>query len=320
MTRPHRVVFLTFPGTKMLDVTGPAEVFADANLHGARYSLSYVSPDGGNVITTVGTPLVTEAASSALESGTIDTLVVAGGECLVDEPIPEDLVRTARELAERSLRVASVCTGAFILAEAGLLDQRRATTHWMHTDRLAREHPEITVLPDALFTQDGPIFTSAGVSSGIDLALALVNADHGEDLARAVSRGLVVYMQRTGGQSQFSAALRWPSPTAPGLRKAVDAVTTDPGAEHSVGSLAALVNVSERHLTRLFKAELNLTPSKFLENVRLDSAKALLDAGHTVTETARLAGFGSDENLRRSFTLRYGLAPSQYRGRFHSAR
>ena len=320
MPRNHRVVFLAFPGAKMLDVTGPAEVFADANLHGAQYSLSYVSPGGGNVLTTVGTPLVTEAASSAVESGPIDTLVVAGGECLVDQPIPEELIATARELADRSHRVASVCTGAFVLAKAGLLNERRATTHWLHTDRLAREHPEINVLPDALYTQDGPVFTSAGVSSGIDLALALVNADHGEELARNVSRGLVVYMQRAGGQSQFSAALRWPSPATPGLQKAVDAVTSDPGAEHSVGSLAALVNVSERHLTRLFKAELNLTPSKFIEHVRLDSAKALLDAGHTVTETARLAGFGSDENLRRSFTLRYGLAPSYYRGRFNTAR
>lgn len=320
MSRAHRVVFLVFPGAKMLDVTGPAEVFADANLHGAQYSLSYVSPHGGNVPTTVGTPLVSEAASSSLESGPIDTLVVAGGECLVEQPIPDDLIATARELAEHSHRVASVCTGAFVLARAGLLNGRRATTHWLHTDRLARDYPEVTVLPDALYTQDGPVFTSAGVSSGIDLALALLTADHGESLARNVSRGLVVYMHRTGGQSQFSAALRWPSPDSPGLQKAVDAVTSDPGADHTVGSLATLVNVSERHLTRLFKAELNLTPSKFIENVRLDSAKALLDAGHTVTETARLAGFGSDENLRRAFTLRYGLAPSHYRGRFKSAR
>lgn len=208
MAHSHNVVFLTFPGVKMLDVTGPAEVFSDANLHGAQYSLSYVSPSGGNVLTTVGTPLVTEAASSALKSGPIDTLVVAGGECLVDEPIPENLIATARELADRSHRVASVCTGAFLLAKAGLLDGRRATTHWLHTDRLSREHPEINVLPDALYTQDGPVFTSAGVSSGIDLALALVNADHGEALARNVSRGLVVYMQRAAGLGQ-GAVGRW---------------------------------------------------------------------------------------------------------------
>jgi transcriptional regulator GlxA family with amidase domain len=209
--------------------------------------------------------------------------------------------------------VASVCTGAFILAAAGLLDGRRATTHWQHAEALARAYPGIAVQPDAIYVADGGVYTSAGVCSGIDLALALVEADHGPDLARAVARSLVVYMQRPGRQSQFSAPLRTPVLRQPALRAAVEAVSADPGAEHTLASLASVANVSPRHLGRLFAAQLNITPAQFIEQMRLEAAKSLLDAGYNVTETARLGGFGSPETFRRSFTRRFGIPPGRYR-------
>jgi transcriptional regulator GlxA family with amidase domain len=318
MTAAHEVLFVVFDGVKMLDVTGPAEVFAEANRFGAHYRLTYVSPTGRDVTTSIATRLPAEPASELPSSSapTRTTLLVAGGDRLPREAIDRDLTGTVLTLRRRADRVASICTGAFILAAAGLLDGRRATTHWLHAERLARAYPKVTVHHDALFVRDGGIYTSAGVSSGIDLALALVESDHGAELTREVARSLVVYMQRPGGQSQFSAPLSWPSPSIPGLRAVVEAVCTDPGADHSASSLAALAAVSPRHLARLFKAELDTTPARFVEQVRLDTAKSLLDAGHTVTETARLAGFGSDETLRRAFTTKFGLSPSYYRGRF----
>jgi transcriptional regulator GlxA family with amidase domain len=328
---PHDVLFVVFDGVKMLDVTGPAEVFAEANRFGANYRMAYVSPTGHDVATSIGARLPAGTAaelgppdSGPPDSGSPDsrrgiartTLLVPGGDRLPHEPAGTGLTELVLLLNSRAHRIASICTGAFVLAAAGLLDGRRATTHWLHADRLARAYPRISVHHDALYVKDGTIYTSAGVSSGIDLALALVESDHGAELAREVARSLVVYMQRPGGQSQFSAPLSWPSPALPGLRAVVDAVCTDPAADHSARSLAALAAVSPRHLARLFKAELDTTPTRFIEQVRLDAAKSLLDAGHTVTDTSRLSGFGSDESLRRAFTNKFGLSPSYYRGRF----
>ncbi|WP_078864915.1 MULTISPECIES: GlxA family transcriptional regulator [unclassified Streptomyces] len=309
----HRVAFLVFDGVKMLDVSGPAEVFAEANTLGARYSLCYVSPSGKPVRTSIGTRLPVDSAAADLD---MDTLVVSGGDLLVTEPIPADLTEALRHLRAHARRLVSICTGSFVLAAAGLLSGHRATTHWRHAPLLARAYPDVHVEPDSLFVEDRGVFTSAGVTAGIDLALSLVERDHGADLAREVARSLVVFMQRPGGQSQFSAALKVSVPRTPALRAVTDLVSAQPALEHSTDSLAVLVGVSPRHLTRLFNAELGTTPAKFVERVRLDHAKALLDAGHSVAASARAAGFGSAETLRRTFVARLGVSPGHYRARF----
>lgn len=309
----HSVVFVVFDGVKSLDIAGPAEVFAEANRFGACYDLSYVSPSGESVQTSTSAPVPASAAGDTLAP---ETVVVCGGDILVERPIDPDLIRTVRDLHARAGRLVSICTGSFVLAAAGILDGRHATTHWRHADLLARSHPLIDVATDALFVEDGAVFTSAGVSAGIDLALALVERDHGPELARAVARSLVVFLQRPGGQPQFSAPMEFRRPQAPTLRAAVEAVAADPAADHSASRLADRVGVSPRHLARMFAAELATTPAKYVERVRLDVARALLDSGHTTAQAARAAGFGSPETLRRTFVTRLGVSPSQYRARF----
>lgn len=314
MGRARSVVFVVFDGVKMLDVAGPAEVFADANAFGAEYALAYVSPSGKPVLTSAGTQLPVNGRAEDMPDP--DTVVVAGGDALPTVPIEGDLIAAVRGLHPRARRLVSICTGSFTLAAAGLLSGRRATTHWRHAELLARSYPAVRVLPDALFVEDHGIFTSAGVSAGIDLALALVERDHGPDLARAVARDLVVFMQRPGGQSQFSAPLEVRPPRAPVLRTVVDLISAQPALEHSASTLAAAASISPRHLTRLFADELDTTPARYVQQVRLDHARALLDAGHGVAEAARAAGFGSSETMRRAFVSRLGVSPSQYRHRF----
>ncbi|MEV0842297.1 DJ-1/PfpI family protein [Actinocatenispora sera] len=316
--RPHEVVFLLSDQVKLLDVSGPAEVFTEANRHGADYRLRYTSPDGRAVTTSVGTAVHVDSDAFGVERA--DTTIVPGGDHLVRRPIEPSLTDAAVHLAAVSGRVASVCTGAFVLAGAGLLDGRRATTHWRHTAVLATSFPRIDVQADAIFVADGAVFSSAGVSAGMDLALALVEADHDAHVARAVARELVLYLQRPGGQSQFSAPLRVPVPQQPALRAAVDAVVNDPGADHTVDSLAATAGVTARHLRRQFAAEIGLAPSRFVERMRLERARALLNDGYNVTEAARLSGFHSPENFRRAFTKEYGIAPSRHQRQFRTSR
>lgn len=314
----RHVVFVVFDGVKMLDVVGPAEVFAEANLFGADYVLGYASPSGEPVATSVGLRLPVDGKAADVAGA--DTVVVSGGDVLVTRPVPADLTEAIRTLRPRARRLVSICTGSFALAAAGVLDGRRATTHWRHARLLARAHPGVRVRPDALFVEDDGVVTSAGVSAGVDLALALVEQDHGADLARNVARSLVVFMQRPGGQSQFSAPLEVRPPRTPALRSVIDLVAAQPGLPHTAGSLAALIGVSPRHLARMFAAELDTTPARFVEQVRLDHAKALLDSGRGVAEAARAAGFGSSETMRRTFVARLGVSPSGYRARFATAR
>ncbi|MFI6876162.1 GlxA family transcriptional regulator [Streptomyces sp. NPDC050400] len=316
---PRRpVVFVVFDGIKMLDVAGPAEVFAEANRFGARYALSYASPSGEPVVTSVGLRLPVDGPAADVAEA--DTVVVSGGDELVTRAVPADLTEAVRLLHSRTRRLVSICTGSFVLAGAGVLDGRRATTHWRHAELLARSYRDVQVQPDALFVEDDGVITSAGVSAGIDLALALVEDDHGVELARNVARNLVVFMQRPGGQSQFSAPLEVRPPRTPALRSAVDLVAAQPALPHTADSLAALIGVSPRHLARLFHAEMGTTPAKFVERIRIDHAKALLDSGCGVAETARAAGFGSSESMRRTFVARLGVSPSGYRARFATTR
>ncbi|MDR3664674.1 MAG: GlxA family transcriptional regulator [Mycobacterium sp.] len=314
MAVQRRVAFILFDGVKMLDVAGPAEVFAEANLVGADYSLSYVAPSGSAVLTSSGMHAPVDAI--AADAPDYDTVVVCGGDVLVSQPISRALVDAVGLLQPRTRRLVSICTGSFVLAAAGVLTGRKAATHWRHAQALARRYPDIEVLPDALFVCDGNVYTSAGVSAGIDLALALVEQDHGPDLARTVARNLVLFMQRPGGQSQYSTYLDMRPPRIPELREVVDLICANPALDHSTSRLAARVGVSSRHLARLFATELDTTPAKYVERVRLDHAKALLEAGHSVENAARAAGFGSAETMRRNFLARIGVPPSQYRDRF----
>lgn len=313
---PREVVIVVFDGMKLLDAAGPAEVFAEANRFGADYRLRIASVDGADVTSSIGTRFA--VTDRIAEINGADTVLVSGGDDLVGRPIDPRLVAALRDLPTRTRRLASICTGSFILAEAGLLDGRRATTHWRHARLLARAYPTISVEPDAIFVRDGDVYTSAGVSAGIDLALALVEADCGADLVRNVARSLVVYLKRAGGQSQFSTLVESDAPAESVLRRVTDAIAADPTADHSVKSLAALASLSTRQLTRLFQAELGTTPARYVETVRIDVARAALDAGRQVGETARLAGFGSAETLRRVFVNHLGVSPKAYRDRFRS--
>jgi len=310
------VVIVVFDGVKLLDAAGPAEVFAEANRFGAAYRLKIASVDGRDVTTSIGTRFAVTDRIASIEFA--DTFLVAGGDMLVGRPIDPALVDALKTVPIRTRRVASICTGSFILAQAGLLSGRRATTHWRHTGLLARAFPDVAVEPDAIFVRDENVFTSAGVSAGIDLALALVEDDYGADLVRDVARSLVVYLKRAGGQSQFSVLVEADPPRQSALRAVTDAIAANPAADHSVKTLAARASLSTRQLARLFQSELGTTPARYVEMVRIDAARAALDAGRTVTDTARMAGFGSAETLRRVFVNHLGVSPKAYRDRFRT--
>lgn len=316
--KSHDVVIVVFDGVKLLDAAGPAEVFSEANLFGASYRLTLVSVDGRDVTTSIGTPLPVSGRIADLTSA--DTVLVAGGDSLVGRPIDSELVDAVRDVLPKTRRLASICTGSFILAKAGLLAGRRATTHWRHAGLLARAYPDTTVEPDAIFVHDGNVYTSAGVSAGIDLALALVEEDHGGELVRDVARSLVVFLKRAGGQSQFSTMLEANLPRLSPIRAVIDAIAAEPASDHSVQKLAARAALSTRQLNRLFHTDLGTTPARFVEMVRIDAARAALDNGHTVGETARIAGFGSAETLRRVFVSQLGVSPKAYRDRFRTTR
>ncbi|OXY87432.1 GlxA family transcriptional regulator [Streptomyces diastatochromogenes] len=314
----HRVGFVVFDGVTMLDVSGPSEVLHQASRHAPPYELVLVSPSGGTVTTSAGLALT--GTVTAADSGPVDTVVVAGGDRLAQQPIEDELLAAARALAAPAPRIASVCTGAFVLAELGLLDGCRATTHWRHAASFARRYPRVRVEPDAIHVRDGRYVTSAGISAGIDLTLALVEDDHGADVARDIARELVVFMQRPGGQSQFSTAITTPPARSDLLRSLIASVLADPAADHSLPAMAASAAVSPRHLARLFRAELGTTPARWVERVRLDRAQQLLLEGHSVTAAAHHSGLGSDETLRRAFARHLGTTPTHYRKRFTTTR
>ncbi|MHC3472888.1 GlxA family transcriptional regulator [Streptomyces sp. 7R007] len=317
-SKAHRVAILVYDGVKLLDVAGPAEAFAEANRLGGDYRIALVSATGADVTSSIGIRIAVDTAYAS-EPGP-DTFVVPGGDIFPRTAVGRDLVEATRELAVRSGRVASICSGAFVLGATGLLDGKRATTHWKIARELADRYPRARVEPDAIYVRDGTTYTSAGVTAGIDLALALIEEDHGPDVSRDVARALVVYLQRAGGQSQFSAPLQGPPPRTPALRQIVDLVTAEPAGNHSLSELARHLNLSPRHLTRLFREELSTTPARYVESIRFDIAKALLDQGHTATQAASLAGFPSYESLRRVFARELSISPAAYRRRFATAR
>ncbi|ROO90568.1 transcriptional regulator GlxA family with amidase domain [Actinocorallia herbida] len=312
----RRIGFLVFDGVKMLDFAGPAEVFVEANQTLDAYEVVPVSADGREVGTSIGARV--SVACAAHEAGWFDTVVIPGSELAPREFVTPELLEAARSLAGRTRRLTSICSGAFVLAELGLLNGKRATTHWKFTRELAQRYPEIRVEPDPIFVRDGRVFTSAGVAAGVDLALALVEDDHGADAARAVAQSLLVYMQRSGGQSQFSASLSGPAPRTPLVRAVAGLVWADPAHPYTVQELASLGGVSVRHLTRLFRADLESSPAEYVAYVRFSVAREKLDAGCTVTESATAAGYGTSEAMRRAFVARLGISPRKYQQRFRS--
>ncbi|MEU2239189.1 DJ-1/PfpI family protein [Streptomyces sp. NPDC018338] len=308
----HSVLVLAFDGVRLLDVSAPLEVFSTA---GAGYGVRVCSPGGRDVRTACGLRIGADLAAGEVSGA--DTLIVPGA---VDVDLCTAAAPTVAALATRSGRVASVCTGAFALGAAGLLAGRRATTHWEHAAELARRHPDVEVTADAIHVRDGEVWSSAGVTAGIDLCLALVEEDRGPEAARAVARDLVVFLQRPGGQSQFSAASRTPPTGHPVVRPLLDAVVADPAADHSATALARRAGVSARHLARLFREQIGATPAAYVERVRVEAARMLLEGGASVTGAAARSGLGSDESLRRAFARHFGVTPSAYLARFRTTR
>jgi transcriptional regulator GlxA family with amidase domain len=312
------VVILAFDGVQLLDVTGPIEVFEAARERGAPYRVFVASPDGNDIVAGSRTRVGADLAFADLPPW-IDTLVVPGAPDWRAITGNARLVATVADAARRSRRTASVCAGAFVLAAAGLLDGRRAATHWELAADLARAYPQIRVDADAIFVADGPIHTSAGVTAGIDLCLALVEADHGAELARDVARHLVVFMQRPGGQAQFSVRLDLAPTTQSPLRNVLDDIVRDPAADHSLEALSERAGFSLRHLTRVFQRELGVTPGRYVEGVRVEAAKARLQRGdESLTTIARATGFGSDETMRRAFWRELSTTPAAYRQGFRT--
>lgn len=308
MTR--QVAVLVYDGLTMLDVAGPADVFAHANLFGARYTITAVSPDGGDAWASNGLGLRAGRTVDELEA--VDVAIVPGALGLLDRPFDPVLLTAVKALVARSARVASVCTGSFLLAEVGALDGRRATTHWNRVGQLRRRYPAVEVVEDALYVRDDPVITSAGVTSGVDLALSLVEQDYGPEIANRTVRQMIVFMQRPGDLPQHSVRSRVVAPADSPLRSVLDAVTADPGDDWTTSRLACLATVSTRTLTRLFRDQLSTSPSRYVEQVRVEAAKGLLLQGTTVARAAQLIGFGSTETMRRVFVNQVGVSPSVY--------
>ncbi|WTW81501.1 GlxA family transcriptional regulator [Streptomyces sp. NBC_00009] len=312
------MVIVAFDQVQLLDVSGPLEVFTTANRYGARYDIRVISPTGLDVLTSSGLRIGADTDLEQLPRH-VNTLLVPGRSHWRQAIADDVLVSLVGGLAAQALRVASVCAGAFVLAQTGVLDGRRATTHWELASQLAAAFPQVRVEPDPVFVRDGHIVTSAGVTAGIDLALALVEEDYGADLARETARQLVVFMARPGGQSQFSIRMTPQPPQHPLVRRAMDEITADPSLPHGIDALTARLGISTRHLARLFRQEIGMTPGQYADAVRVEAAQTLLSSGlASVEEVAQQAGFGSSETMRRVFQQALSLSPTVYRARFRT--
>ncbi|WP_369214391.1 GlxA family transcriptional regulator [Streptomyces flavofungini] len=327
MPTTHRVLIAVFPDVDLLDVTGPAEVFALTNRETAGragYEVLLAGPEAGAVRTSAGVRLLTDVAFADTEArGRPDTLLVPGAVDMTgDGPVARidaDVVAWLRATAPHARRVASVCVGAHLLAAAGLLDGRTATTHWSTAAQLAADHPAVTVDPDPIFVRAdrGRLWTGAGISACLDLALALVAEDQGEEVALAVARQLVMYLKRQGGQSQFSVPLSRPA----SARRDIDALRSYI-ADHleedlSAAALAARMCLSERHFARVFKQETGTGAADYVESARVEAARRLLEGtDHSLEQVATASGLGSVETLHRAFRRQVASTPAAYRRRF----
>jgi transcriptional regulator GlxA family with amidase domain len=321
---PRQIAILAFPGVQSLDVTGPLEVFAGAQAlihatgradHG--YEVLLISHDGSPLRTSSGLTVVPHG-NFAHTLTRLDTLILAGGYGSREASKDPATIDWIRSTSARARRTASVCTGAFLLAAAGLLDGRRATTHWAAAAELARRHPSIRVDPEPIFLRDGHIWTSAGVTAGMDLSLALLEEDLDRDAALAIARHLVMFLRRPGSQAQFSATLASQEPAREPLREVRRHIVENLASDLSVEALSRHAHMSPRHFARSFRVETGVTPARYVESVRLEAARrALEDSAAPIAVVARACGFGTPETLRRAFLRALGVGPAEYRRRFH---
>lgn len=317
------VAIVVYPGVEIIDLTGPMEVFAFANVGLQRsgvcsepaYPMDVLATKPGLVTTSCGLQIIANKAYSDSHNG-IDTLLIAGSpdvDCILCDPALKDWVRT---MAPQVRRLASVCTGAFLLAENGLLDGLRATSHWDYCDRLAHDYPAVTVEPDRIFVRDGFISTSGGITSGIDMALSMVEEDWGSELALFVARYLVVFLKRSGGQSQFSAYLTSEA-SRPEVKDLQAWVMLNLTKDLRVETLAERMCMSPRNFARFFLTETGMTPAKFVEMARIDAARHYLGSTRlTIEAVAGKSGFVDPERMRRAFIRQLGINPQSYRERF----
>ena len=322
---PRQIAILVYPGVQSLDVTGPLEVFAAARqvlkASGSTdpgYSVQIVAPSNQPMRTSSGLTIVPDAAIADVKQR-IDTLLVAGGSGRAEVTRDPTLLEWISRVSTSARRTTSVCTGAFLLADAGILDGRRVTTHWAFAAELQHLHPKVEVDPEPIFVRDGQVWTSAGVTAGMDLALALVEEDLDREIALTIARHLVLFLRRPGSQSQFSATLVAQQPAREPLREIQRTVLEDVAGEHSVEAMAARAHLSPRHFARAFTAETGVTPARYVERVRLEAARRRLEeTSEPIGSVAHACGFGTDETMRRVFLRVLQVGPAEYRRRFHT--
>jgi transcriptional regulator GlxA family with amidase domain len=321
----RRIVFLAAPGTEILDLVGPLQVFARASEIFVRqntgaspiYSIEVVTISARRSFVTNCGLRITAHKTFREVRGEIDTLLVAGGSAIEEDEISPDIIRWLKRIAGRTRRIGSVCTGAMLLARAGLLDGRRATTHWNWFEVLVRRAPRASIDPDPIFVRDKNVYTSAGVTAGMDLALALVEEDHGSKLALQVARNLVLYLRRPGGQSQFSAALSLQLTDRKPLLELESWVLDNLSKPLTVPALAQHVAMSPRNFARVFAKEMKTTPAKFVERLRVETARRRLEESQNSMESiASDCGFGNVNSMRSVFQRTLKIAPGQYRRHF----
>ncbi|WP_457034181.1 GlxA family transcriptional regulator [Kitasatospora sp. P5_F3] len=321
MPSPRTVVLVVYDGIQLTELAGPMDVFNAANtvLETTAYRLVTAAPRAGAVTADGGLRFHVEHSirGAALGEPDIDTMIVIGGFGAFDPSTSQEVVRELPRLAGLSQRVAAVCAGSILLAAAGLLDGYRATTHWGATEQLAQRHPRVRVEPDRIYVHDRNRWTSAGVTASIDLALALVEYDHGAELAQSIARRLVVFTRRPGGQTQFSAQLRAQNARTPAIRSVQDWLPDHLDQDLSVAALACRAGMSERNFARAFRAETGSTPADLVESLRLEAACRLLETTVlTVGAIARTVGYRHGETLHRVFSRRLATTPDRYRRNF----
>jgi transcriptional regulator GlxA family with amidase domain len=322
ISKARRIVILAFPGVQPLDVIGPAEVFAGADTlaGGGAYTVDVVAKDPDPIAVRGGGYSLVPKKTTARFRGPIDTLVVAGGIGVRAAEDDVELIRWIRSAARRSRRVTSVCSGSFLLARAGLLEGKTVTTHWASTEELARCHPELKVDPTPIFVRDGSVWTSAGVTSGMDLSLALVEEDLGRDIAVEIARWLVLFLQRPGGQAQFSSHLSAQLAERRPLRELQSWIADNLDADLRVETLAERAAMSPRNFARFFRREIGMTPAAYVEELRVERSRQLLeDSADPIDLISARCGFGTPETMRRAFGRRVGVPPAQYRARVRRA-
>jgi transcriptional regulator GlxA family with amidase domain len=317
------VVIVGFEGVQALDLIGPFEVFTGATVCLAGlghpddgYDLTIASLDGTPINTGTGLEIVAKPLPDPWQP--MDTVVLPGGMGIDAARQDPDVISWIRGAAESSRRMVSVCTGAFLFAQAGLLDGCSATTHWAFAGQMAREFPAVDVDPEPIFVRSSEsVWTAAGVTAGIDLALSLVEDDYGTDVAQTVARWLVLYLRRPGGQTQFAAPVWMPRAKRAPIRDVQEAIESEPGAAHSVTDLARRAAMSTRHFTRVFTVEVGEAPGAYVDRVRTEAARRQLEeTDDTVNVIAARCGFGTAETMRRNFVRRMGISPDQYRKTF----